>query len=266
MRTLNRALSRLIKLAVLVFCLSGNLAVKAASESQKRAQQAMKKQLVEEPKNCLVSEELICGVKSQGVVKQFTSSGVTFHMAPQSIVLRLSPESWYLSKGEIWVSSARPVNLRTQSGEVVSQGVMSVYLASSEAGVRVLPLEEDCVVVPNGSGVPYEVPVGLEAQFEGRTQKGEGYLRLARSPQLPQVLKSWGQLYSGSGKGFAQKAKQYELKWGVQADRLKAAQFDLYQREVASAEEVRRRRLEGRKRYEAKKKQLRDLFKKKTYY
>ncbi|NQZ01291.1 MAG: hypothetical protein HRT45_11555 [Bdellovibrionales bacterium] len=266
MRACSLAILRLLKLVVLSFCISGNVSVKAKPKKMNPLQESLAKQIVQEPQGCLSDSSLVCGIKSQSEVRRFQSEGATFSLAPNTILIRVSRGQWYLSKGEVLVNSVNSTTLRTQFGEVLADGPMSVMVSSEKGLVSVIPLNEDCVVVPMGSETPYLVNSGLVAKLEGRDQKGYGYLRIAQSSPLARVIKQWGQLHLGAPVELSKLVEQYRLKWGVQADRLSAAQKQVYQREVAAAKAAQNKRRARQRRYEAESKKLRDLFKNKNYY
>jgi hypothetical protein len=251
---------------VLLFSISGNISAKASSNKYDKVQDQYLTNMVQEPKGCLKSEGFVCGVKTQGLAQSFQLQSLTFHLAPKTIVIRTSPGHWYLSQGEVWVESVEPVTLRTQFGKVLSEGTLSVLVSSAESSVEVVPLAEDCVIVPMGSETPYSLDVGLLARLEGRDKRGFGYLRIPQSAPVAKVMQTWAQLHKGAASEFARMMKQYRIKWGVQASLISEAHKDIYKREVASAKERERIQRERRQRYEAESQQLRQMFKNKNYH
>jgi len=254
---------KIIKLIVLLLCFSVQIHVKA---EESRPRSVLMPNLVQEPRACLEDMSLVCGIKSQDKAIRLRHGGAVLDLAAHTILIRVTPAVWYLSKGHVWVEGYSDFQLKTQYGFVSPVGDWGSLLSSRGKEVVITPLTSPVLLSPSGLQKTVVVDPGLEITFQGYNQKGQASYEIPLSSQPRSVISRWSQAYSGNPAEFPSHVSEYLQNWNQISDDVVKTQQQIISRELASAEAKRRRQEERRRRYQEESRRMRALFRKKNYY
>lgn len=267
MTSVLRHVIRIVKITTLILCFSAQVHVRAdmnVGDSPSHLLQLP--DYVQEPARCLSQPELVCGLKTRDKAVSLKIDGSLFNLGANSVLIRSGSGSWYISKGTVWVRSLETLQLKTKYGLVSSASEMNVMIEVQEEIVYLTPLLENAVLVRSGSGEALTVEPGLELRLKGFTQEGFTDFEVPLSSHPKNVIMKWSKVFKGEPREFSESVSRYLALWFERTEEVARTQKNIMQREIASAERVRKRKEEQRKRYEAESLRMRNLFRKKTYY
>lgn len=248
-----------LRIALFLFAFSLEVRVKAES-----IQLPETESVLQEPKDCLLAS-VACALRTKRAEKyRLEFEGATVTLDQLTTVIREKSGTIRLVEGTVRVESERTrVSIKSEFGEaIVERGEAWVRRDREKAYVTAVKGEAE--LRPRGSDEVLIVEAGFENWVSRVNDKGRAETGIPIALSLRDHLDRWARLFDGNKREFKEEADRFVDTWREATERAAALHKAVLERTVASAQEDRARKAEGRRKSEAADHELRALFRRKV--
>jgi hypothetical protein len=239
-------------LRFLIFILAFQMEIRVRAEAP----------LMQEPVHCL-SQKTPCVIQAAAGAFHFKSEHLSLHATPKSVLAEDAENSWRYLSGNLWVEKSKNLKMHTIYADLTSERG-SFWLVENEGKLFVRNVNAD-LVVQLRDGKKLNVPEGFEFWIGGINSLGRSEFGMIRPIDIKQHLALWNELYQGDKEDFVAEVKEMKQYWGD----LVARSGDIYknqvQRKLASIEDEKQSAKEKKRREEAHKAKVRELYRQRVF-
>lgn len=215
------------------------------------------------PAGCLTDAKAVCAVENpneQGFEVKVGESTVVLDHA--SSLVRTSEHEIRLVKGTAWVKATGLVTVQSEFGAVANVGSGDFWVTKTKSQITALAVSTDVNLRPKGSQETLLVSQGLQNTLGQVTFGGVAETGIPMPIPFKEHLFRWARLYRGDKKEFETQVDKFHETW-TDASRASAQiNQQLFERKVASVDELAKAEEAKRSKVQSEQNQLRQMFRK----
>ena len=217
----------------------------------------------QEPKECLLADG-VCAVRTPENAKfKMVVGEASVVLDGNTTIVRNSKSSVTLVTGTIWIKSDAVFSVETEFGSFTTeQGEFWVRRNSEQAWASAV--SQEVILKGKGMKTPLRLEPGEENWMGRVAANGEATTGLPRAIVFDEHITRWARLYAGKKADFESDLRAFRKQWSRQLASVAEYNHQLAEQRLKTLEEERAKEAQTKAQEEARSKELRALFRRKT--